>query len=132
MSELELPNRVLGILLACERGLLRAYESASGDPFGAGHILARGSELHREHVRWLSAAMDKPLEREDTIDGAWVHKSAFLLSEMVSHATWHDALSDLSPEVARYAVERLLPEHHELLRAWEAIADSTVESSVTE
>lgn len=122
---------VLSQLLACERGLLRAYQKYARTP-ETESILDRGIDLHAAHVQWLTDALTRRVESLGIeVDDSWLFDDGTLLAaEVGSHGTWHDALADLSPDDARYVRERLLPDHHELLRRWEDLIELPEEPSV--
>jgi hypothetical protein len=126
-------------LLACERGLVEAY----GDVLRRGgrtpaelELLTRGVEAHQEHARQLGEQLrllDEPPPEDG--DDLWVagvdDPHALLIAEQVSHDTWHDALLDFPEAIAETFAKRIGDDHHELMRAWEALLATAAEPSIT-
>jgi len=126
-------------LLACERGLLEGYAQAlrKGDRSAREtELITRAIEAHQGHARILGERLATLGEHPPELaDDLWIadpdDPRALLYAEQTSHDTWHDALLDFAPEFADGDAQCILREHHELMRAWEALLAVDAEPSVT-
>ena len=126
-------------LLACERGLVNAYGDAlrrGGHSQAELELLTRGVQAHQSHAQMLGERLrllDEP--PPDDADDLWVASAAglhgLMVAEQTSHDTYHDALSDVPEDFGETDVARIVHDHHELMRAWEALLAATAEPSIT-
>jgi len=123
-------NVVLARLLACERGLLDAY--TRGKFSSAPHdLVTLGRELHAKHLGSLVAlVVERGFCVPQELDDGWIRGRTLAQAEQLSHETWHDALLDLEPTVARCVRDNLLPDHLQLLRRWQAATEQPLEPDI--
>ena len=126
-------------LLACERGLVEGYGDAlrrGGHSQAEMELLTRAVQAHQAHAQLLGervrALGEEPPENRDDL---WISDTkdlrGLMYAEQTSHDTYHDALLDFPEEFAQGDAERIVHDHHELMRAWEALLASIAEPSVT-
>jgi hypothetical protein len=126
-------------LLACERGLVEGYSRAlrkSGRSPRETELMTAAMEAHQRHARILGERLARLGEPPPELaDDLWItdpdDPRALMYSEQASHDTWHDALLDFPPEFADGDARHIVHEHHELMRAWEALLAVDAEPSVT-
>src|SRR5690242_12706522 len=121
-------HNVLRHLFACERGLSEAYAAALREapgPVRESQLLAHAladpqcpARALGERLRALGERV--PDYRDETWNpGAPTDLPALFGAERASRDTWHDALSDLDPGLANDIQRGLLPDHDEIVGAWQ-------------